>query len=64
MQNLVLAVNRMQKPEVNSCLRCHEVNVDRISTKVLRSWNVSVIDMIKRAKDEKLNDIRNYFQKR
>ena len=41
--------------------RLQKLDIDKCDTGYIRLWNMSTMKMMKNTKDERVNDIRNYF---
>ena len=49
------------KPEMVKYAKANELNIEQCSTSYIRHWILSLRDMWKKAKSERINDIRLYF---
>ena len=59
--NLVEAIEKGSKPSMKKYVRKQKLEVEKCDTSYIRLWNVTTTKMMKEAKDEKVNNIRNYF---
>ena len=61
---LVEMIQSGNKPSVKKYVRMQRLNVEKCDTSYIRLWIQTTTKMLKEAKTEKENDIRNYFSLR
>lgn len=59
--NLVVAVENGDKPSVKRYVRMQRLDTEKCETSYIRLWIETTAKMLKEAKKEMVNDIRNYF---
>ena len=60
-QHLIEEIEKSNKPSMRKYARIQKLDLDKCDTGYIRLWNMSTTKMMKNAKDERVNDIRNYF---
>jgi len=63
-KRLVENIENSNKPSMRRYVRMQKLDLSKCDTGYIRLWNMSTVKMMKNAKDESVNDIRNYFQVR
>ena len=58
---IVEEVERGDKPSMRRYVRMQKLDIEKSETSYIRLWNESTVKMMKNAKKEYVNDIRNYF---
>ena len=62
--NIASMIERSNKPEMLKYLRMQRLEVSRSSNGCNRNWNMLAMKLCSEAKEEVLNDMRNYFRVR
>ena len=60
-KRLIEEIEKGNKPSVRKYVRMQQLELDKSNTDYIRLWNMSTMKMMKNAKEEIVNDIRNYF---
>ena len=60
-KRLVQKIETGNKLSMRRYIRMQKIDVDKYKTGYIKLWNESTTKMMKEAKEEKTNDIRNYF---
>ena len=60
-KRIVEEAERGDKPSIRRYVRMQKLNIEKSETSYIRLWNESTVKMMKNAKKEPVNDIRNYF---
>ena len=60
-KRLVEKIESGNKPSMRRYVRMQKIDVDKCDTGYIKLWNESTTKMMKEAKVENTNDIRNYF---
>ena len=61
--NAVVRINESNKPEMKKHVRMQKLDLNASSTERTRQWNLQTMRMFKIARNELLNDIRQYFRR-
>ena len=61
-KRLVETIEKGNKPSMRRYIRMQRLDLEKSDTGYIRLWNMTTSNMMKNAKEELLNDIRNYFQ--
>ena len=61
-KKIVRMIESSNKPEMIRYLRMQRIDVSRCSNACIRNWNMLAMKMHSKAREEVLNDIRNYFR--
>lgn len=59
--NIVEKIENGNKPSMRRYVRMQRIDVTKCDTSCIKLWNESTTKMMKNAKTESENDIRNYF---
>ena len=60
-KRLVEKIESGNKPSMRRYVRMQKIDVDKCNTGYIKLWNESTMKMMKEAKVENTNNIRNYF---
>ena len=60
-ERIVNNINEGNRVEMKRYLRSQKIDVEKCDTSYIRLWNVSTLKLMKKMKDEVVNDIRNFF---
>ena len=60
-KRLIEEIEKGNKPSIRKYVRMQQLELDKSNTGYIRLQNMSTTKMMKNAKDEIVNDIRNYF---
>ena len=60
-KRIVEEAERGDKPSIRQYVRMQKLNIEKSEISYIRLWNKLIVKMMKNAKKEPVNDIRNYF---
>ena len=60
-KRLIEEIEKGNKPSIRKYMQMQQLELDKSDTEYIRLWNMSTMKMMKNAKEETVNDIRNYF---
>ena len=61
-KQLTQMITEGNKPEMNKYIRAYPLDIERCSTQDIKRWNLTATQIYRSAENEKIIDIRNYFE--
>ena len=62
-ERIIQKIELGKKPEMIKYLRAYPLDISRCTNSYIRRWNLAAHEFYKKAKDEVVSDIRNYFNR-
>jgi hypothetical protein len=60
-ERIVTCINEGNRSEMKRYLRNQQLDVDKCDSSYIQLWNVSILKLMKKTKEEVVGDIRNFF---
>ena len=60
-RRIVEAIDKGDKPSMRTYVERQKLDLEKCNISYIQLWNMSTVKMMKEAKKERVNDIRNYF---
>ena len=60
-ERIVNYINEENRLEMKRYLRSQKIDVEKCNSSYIRLWNISILNLMKKMKEEVVYDIRNFF---